>query len=157
MTVDFSLLGVILNFILLLFILNRLLYKPLKGYFDERQKKIKDDLDEAERLNKIADDRVTEKNEELNNFRKECRSIKEKIVKDAETEREGILLAAKNKENELIKHAENKITELNNRAITEIEKRLSEIIADLTGQVLAEKIDGSKDKELIEKLLAKRG
>jgi F-type H+-transporting ATPase subunit b len=157
MTVDFSLIGVILNFVLLLFILNRLLYKPLKGFFDDRQKKIKEDLEEAERLSKIANERVTEKNEELNNFRAECRGIKEKIVKDAEAEREAILHAAKVKENELIKHTEGKIIELNKRAVEEIESKLSEIVADLASKVLAEKIDDVRDKELINKLLAKRG
>ncbi|MCL1826695.1 MAG: F0F1 ATP synthase subunit B [Candidatus Cloacimonetes bacterium] len=157
MYIDFLLLATILNFILLMIILNRLLYKPLKKYFNDRQNKIKEDLAEAERQNKIANDRVTEKNEELSNFRAGCKEIKEKIIKDAEAEREVILMAAKDKEQDLIKHAENKIMTINKKAIDDLEDRISEVIATLTGKILEEKIDSEKDKELIMKLLAKRG
>jgi len=138
-------------------ILNRLLYKPLKKFFNDRQNKIKEDLLEAERLTKIANDRVTEKNQELSNFRSECKGIKDKIMKDAEIERENILLSAKLKEQDLIKHAENKIRTINKKAIDELEDKISEVIATLTGKILEEKIDSDKDKELITKLLAKRG
>ena len=157
MTIDMSMIGVILNFILLLVILNALLYRPLRGFFESRQKKIKDDLDEAAKLTEIANQRVTEKNNELNNFRLECRSIKDRIVKDAENERDTILYNAKIKAHDLIQHAEYQIVEKNKRAEINLEKHLSEIIAELSGKLLAEKIDSQKDKELITRLLVKRG
>jgi len=157
MTVDMSLIGVILNFIFLLIVLNAVLYKPLRSFFEKRQDQIKHDLHEAARLNEIASQRVTEKNEELNNFRLECRSIKSRVIKDAENERDNILHIAKIKAEDLVKHAENQILEKNKKAEINLEKHLSGIIADLTGKLLAEKIDSAKDQELINKLLDKRG
>ena len=157
MYIDFLVIATVLNFLLLLIILNRLLYKPLKKFFTDRQNKIREDLAEAERLTQMANDRVTEKNEELNNFRAECKQIKDNILKDATAERESILYAAKLKEVELIKHAENKIQTMNKKAIDELEERISRIIADLAGKILEEKLDSEKDKELILRLLAERG
>ena len=157
MYIDFLVIAVVLNFILLMIILNRLLYKPLKKFFTDRQTKIQQEIHEAERLTKLANDRVTEKNEELNNFRAECKAIKDKILRDASAERESILYSAKVKEQEIIKHAENKVETINKRAIDELEEKISWIIADLAGKVLEEKIDSEKDRELILRLLAKRG
>ena len=157
MYIDFLVIATVLNFLLLLIILNRLLYKPLRKFFTDRQNKIRDDLAEAERLTQMANDRVTEKNEELSNFRAECKLIKDNILKDATAERENILYAAKLKEVELIKHAENKIQTMNKKATDELEEKISRIIADLAGKVLEEKLDSDKDRELILKLLSERG
>ena len=157
MYIDFLVIATVLNFLLLLIILNRLLYKPLRKFFTDRQTKIREELAEAERLTQMANDRVTEKNEELSNFRAECKLIKDNILKDATVERENILYAAKLKEVELIKHADNKIQTMNKKAIDELEERISRIIADLAGKVLEEKLDSEKDRELILRLLAERG
>jgi len=47
MAIDFSIIAVILNFVLLLIILNSLLYKPLSKFLADRQNKIQSDVNEA--------------------------------------------------------------------------------------------------------------
>lgn len=157
MAIDFSLIVVILNFILLLIVLNNVLYKPLKKYLADRQEKIKNDVDEASQSIEKANQLVIQKEEELKNSMEEARKIKDSIRREAENQADKILHDAKLQERETIQQTQNQLNELNKKAMADIETQLSGMIADLTSKVLAEKIDVEKDRELINKLLAKRG
>ena len=157
MTIDISLIVIILNFVLLLIILNAVLYKPLKSFLTERQNKIQNDIEEASKSVERANQLVVEKEGQLKNAMNEARSIKDTIRQEAETQADQIVLAAKIQEQEMLKQTENRLETMSKQAMIDIETQLTEIVADLAGKVLAEKIDGAKDKELITKLIAERG
>jgi F-type H+-transporting ATPase subunit b len=157
MTIDLSFVLVILNFILLLIILNNVLYKPLKAYFSDRQNKIKADIDEANQSIEKANQLVIEKDTELKNAFLEARNIKDKITKDAEIHAEKIIQSAKQTELDVIQDTEIRLKELNKKAKEELEFDLADIVIDLTKKVLFENMDAEKDRALINKLLAERG
>ena len=157
MTIDVSLLIVILNFVLLLIILNRLLYQPLKKYFTDRQAQIKNDVETAAKSIEEANKLVAEKDEELKKAYVEARNIKENIRREAETTAENTKQQAIKDGLEKIKQAELHCEEFRRQTMENLESDLADIIMELSGKVLAEKLDPAKDKELILKLLANRG
>jgi len=157
MTIDMSFVLVILNFVFLLIVLNSLLYKPLKGYFTDRQTQIKNDLEEASKSVEQAKLLVIEKEDELKKAFVEARNIKDNIVKEAEQHAEKIILTARKTEADILADREYKLKELEKKTKEELENELSDIIVDLASKILAERIDGAKDKEMINSLLAKRG
>ena len=157
MTIDISFVLVILNFVFLLIVLNKILYKPLKGYFTDRQTQIKNDVEEASRSVEQAKQLVIEKEDELKKAFVEARNIKDNIVKEAEIHAETIVLTARKTEADILADREYKLKELEKKAKEELENELSDIIVALTSQILAEKIDGPKDKEMINRLLSNRG
>lgn len=157
MTIDFSMIIVILNFVLLMIVLNNLLYKPLKQYFVDRQNKIQQDVNEANDSIEKANQLVVQREEELKNSMEDARKMKDSIRYEAEKQAEQILHNAKLQERDTIQQTQNQLRELNKKAFRDIESKLSVIVANLTEKVLEEKIDSEKDKELINKLLAKRG
>jgi len=157
MTIDFSFILVIINFVFLLLVLNKILYKPLKAFLSERQTQIKNEVEETTRSVEKANQLVLEKEEELRRAFIEARDIKDTIVKEAEVHAEGIIQNAKQKELDIIQNTDVQLSELNKRRMEEMEHQLADIIVDLTSKVLAERVDGEKDKELINKLLAERG
>ena len=157
MTIDFSMIIVILNFVLLMIVLNNLLYKPLKQYFSDRQTKIQQDVEEASVSIEKASQLVLQREEELKNSMEDARKMKDSIRHEAEKQADQILHNAKMQERDTIQQTQNQLKELNKKAFIEIESKLSGMIVDLTEKVLEEKIDAKKDKELINKLLAKRG
>ena len=156
MTIDISLIVVILNFFLLLIILNRLLYKPLRGFLSDRQKQIQKDLDEASASIEAAKQLEQQKEAELKQAMLDAQNLQNRIRSDAEFKAEEIVNAAKKTEIDIIKHTENKIQSLTEEAKIKLETHLSEIITHLTSKVLHEKIDSEKDKELIARLIAER-
>ena len=157
MTIDVSLIFVILNFVLLLIVLNRLLYIPLKKYFTDRQTKIKDDVETAAKSIEEANKLVAEKEDELKKAFVEARNIKENIRKEAEELAENTKQAAMREGHEKIKQAEIHCEEFRRQTMENLESDLADIIVDLASKVLEVKLDSAKDKELILKLLADRG
>ena len=157
MTVDLSFLIVILNFVLLLYILDKILYKPLKAYFTDRQKQIQNDVEEANKSIEKANLLIVEKENELKLAHTEARTIRDDVRKEAETQAANLIDTAKQQERDIVKQAQIQIQEMNFKAIAELENDLSEIVANFTSKVLYEKIDSQKDKELIKRILEKRG
>lgn len=64
-SLDYSLGIQIINFLLLIFILNRLLYKPLLGFIDKRNKKIEASEAECNRLQEIVEQKMAAYEEKL--------------------------------------------------------------------------------------------
>lgn len=64
-SLDYSLGIQIINFLLLIFILNRLLYKPLLGLIDKRNKKIEASEAECNRLQEIVEQKMAAYEEKL--------------------------------------------------------------------------------------------
>src|SRR5438132_4564865 len=83
-----------INFLILLWILQRFAYKPLLRIMDERSTRIRNDLDEARRLRQEAEhDRETYRTQ-LGRARDESRSILEEANNVAARIREQALLDA---------------------------------------------------------------
>lgn len=143
----------IVNFLILLFILQRFLYKPILKVLEERKKKVAESLKNAEEIEK----RLTEITAE-----------KDKQIKETVKESEKILEGATKSANEIIQEARSKASvdikrmfeKSQKEAEAEREKMRQEIKAELAGLVVAglEKVTGKvlteKDqKELVQKSL----
>jgi len=157
MTIDISLILVILNFLLLMIVLNGLLYKPLKSYLIARQKKIVDDIAEASESITKAEQLVAQREDELKKSMDEARHLKDTIKSEAETHADKIVQNARQTERDIINETEYKLQEMEKNARVIIESDLADIIVDLTSKVLAQRIDSQTDKELIARVLANRG
>ena len=78
----------IVNFLILLWLLNKLLFKSLVSYLDKRQDIIKSDLELA-KSNKLESEKIIEKqNESLQQALLEAKSIREKAEDSSKKERE---------------------------------------------------------------------
>src|SRR5579885_401105 len=70
----------IVNFLILLFLLQRLLFKPVLRLMDQRAAKVRESIDEAHRMQQLAD---------------EIREMNEKIQEDAKRQANDILEGAR--------------------------------------------------------------
>jgi len=140
----------VVNFLVLLFILKKLLYKPLLKVLDERKKTIERSLKNAEeielKLQKISD-------EESSRLAKATLES-EKVIKGAEELKTQIISEAKIHAAEV---TEKMIVEAKGQLQMEREKLRSDVMGEL-GEVVAlslekiiGRIDKNKQKELIEK------
>ncbi len=156
MTVDFTIVLVMMNFILLMIILNKILYKPLKKYLQERQVQIKNDIEEAHSSIEKAEQLALQRDQELKQSMDEARKLKDSIVVEAEKKAEKILETAKEKEKDIIAQSDEKIQIQKKTAFKEIEKEVAQLVSSLSARLIAEKMDAESDKKLIEKLLSER-
>lgn len=147
----------IVNFLILLFLLNKFLYKPLLKVLDVRKQKIADSLKNAEdierRLEKINDDRE----KELKKAAEEAREV----LKDA-NQAASIILAEAHQKAEasgqnLMKKAEEAIGLEREKLKQEIRAELAELVVIGLQQVTGKVLTAADQKDLIDKSLKTLG
>ena len=152
-SIDYSLIIVILNFILLLVILNKVLYKPVKSFLIERQSSIASDLEEAEKSKAIAEELVIKQEEEFKKSAYEIREMKEQAKKDAESKSDEIIKEARNREKAILADTEKQLAHEKQKVLQVIEGELGEKITLLASTIIGKNIDDKIDAAMIEKLL----
>jgi F-type H+-transporting ATPase subunit b len=144
----------IINFLILLFLLQRLLFKPILRLMDQRATKIRESIDEAERMQKLADEirEMNEKEREL--ARRDANQILEGARHMAEqyaaSERERTA-----KELELFKQrAMDDIQLERDRAVADVRRLAVDLAIDAAGKVIEQKLDREQHVKLVEQLLS---
>ncbi len=128
----------VINFLVLLFILSKVLYKPLLNLFDERAKKIEKGLKDAntasenrtkaeEYAEEIRQKAYIESNEILANGKKEAEEEAKKILADAQSEAQKIVARGSEEalrmKQELTRQTKSQISELISLSLDKITNR----------------------------------
>ena len=102
MNIDwFTLIAQIINFILLMWLLKRFLYKPILAAIDKRETNIKNQLLDADSQKNEALKAQDEFNRKNESFDKQKAELMQKAVSEAKAESEKLKETARNEANEL--------------------------------------------------------
>ena len=112
-SLDYSLIIQIVNFLLLIFILNRILYRPLLGMLDRRKRQFADSEAEIKRLQEMVDQKMGAYEEKLRQAK----------------------AAAVEEKNEIIRRGAEEVKALNDAARSEIPALMEEFQTRLAGEV----------------------
>ena len=91
------------NFVLLIFILNALLYRPIRQAIKQREEKINQDREEANRLAKEAEMRLNEWNKGLEEAKKAGLEKQGELMKGAKDEERAIITKVREETEDFIK------------------------------------------------------
>ena len=94
-SIDYSLGIQIINFVLLIFILNRLLYKPLLGMIDKRKKHLEESEAEIKRLRETVDQKMAAYEEKLRRAKVDAVEQKNEIIRQGAEEAKAIIDAVR--------------------------------------------------------------
>lgn len=83
----------LVNFIILLFILNAILFKPLLQIFKEREDSVKGDLDAAKAMKEKSEEGIARLNRELAESRSKAKEIFESLKAEGVTKQREVLSA----------------------------------------------------------------
>lgn len=143
------------NFLLLLFILQRVAYKPLLKMMDKRSAQIRGDLDEARRLREEGErDRETYR-AQLNRARDEARSILEEANNVAARIREQAILDAESQNQVSLQRARDEIAREKEHAIAELRREVGDLAIQVATQVVGRSMDTSDQRRLVDEALAR--
>jgi F-type H+-transporting ATPase subunit b len=150
----------IINFLILVYLLNRFLYKPILEILKQREKKIRTGLEDAEKSRIILEQAEKEKEEILKNARIEsekiinetkliAKEIRKSIIDSSKSESEKIILEAKNQAKLEMEKMEKKIKVL---SLDLSQKILTNLIQSLFNEqeknkILERAIDKLREKE----------
>ena len=145
----------ILVFSILYISLARFYLPKIKNNLENRENKIKDDLDDANKFKELSESKIREYENILENAKKEVIKIyiesKNSLDKDIQSKKETI---EKEIEKEVIK-AQKEISDLKKNSISDIQK-ISEIIAsDIIETISGDKLNESSIKAVVEDISKK--
>lgn len=154
MEINATLLGQIITFLGLLYLLNRYLYEPLNTILEERRTKIDQGLENAEKGESLLVDAEAKKEEVIDAGREEAKTIIEKAHKRASLLEEEAVNRGKERESQLIEAAEEELMNEKQKAKHELTKDVGDLIISAASKLVNTELDAKKHKKLIDNFIA---
>ncbi len=147
----------ILNFILLIFVLATILWKPMLKFLDDRARKIDESLKLAEKNKKRAEELKIEHDQIIKEARTKSSEIIDKAMSSASKESRELISQTKEHTQSMIDSAKNEINMEAERIKHELRKEVASMSIDLAGKILEREINKDDHKKLFSKNLDSMG
>lgn len=145
----------IVNFILLLIILQKLAYRPVLKMLEERSKKIEKSLKQAEKIEKELKNTEEIKLSEIKKAKEESQKIINEAIKSSEKKSQEALEKIKIKTQDVVERAKREIRLEKENSIKEAKKEIVDLVIQTTRKIIGNSINEENQKKLINETLSK--
>ncbi|EKD63711.1 MAG: hypothetical protein ACD_51C00224G0008 [uncultured bacterium] len=142
------LLAQVVNFLILLFVLKKLVYKPVLKMLDTRKNMIAKTVEDSKKMEERIEKLEEERKGTLAKASKEAVSIIEKAKKDAESEHQKILEKAKGEISNMMDRCRTQIVAEKNAMMKDIKKEVSALVIMSSQKILQREFSDSDQKRL---------
>jgi F-type H+-transporting ATPase subunit b len=142
------------NFLLLLYLLNRFLFKRVFALLDERGAKIAKGLEDAESAARDRELARAEREAAVDEARKEAAAMIARATKIAEDSRAEIVAQAKADAENVTERAREEIVAEKEKAMAELRAHVAELALDAAAKLVRAQMDGPTQRRLVEDFLA---
>ena len=143
----------IVTFVILLVLLRFVAYKPLMRMMDERSKRVKDSLEQAEAVKAQSAKTEEELKKQLAQASREGQERIERAIKAGEDIKQKAQADAKKEAEGLIVRARTEIQHERDEAIDGVRREFADLTVLAAGKVIEKSLDKKEHRELIEKVL----
>ena len=145
------------SFLLLIILIKKFAWENITSTFEQRAKKISDDIDGAESARQKAEDLAQKRETELAGSLQEATTIIENAKETAEKNKAGILADAADEAGRLKEKANQEIAQTKAEAMNSIKGDVADLTVNLASKILGQKLDQEAHKELIDRYIDKLG
>jgi len=156
-SLDKSLIIQMLNFLVLLAILYRLLYRPLLAKMEERSAAIKKSLDEAQAARAEAARQAEENAERLRSAYAEAQAIRAAALKEAGEEQRKLVEAARREAQQLVETAKAQTDADIRRAREELRREVSDIAISVAEKLVRKSLRDDEHRRIVDDAIARIG
>jgi len=139
----------ILTFIALMVILRLVAWKPLLAMLEEREKTIRDSLEQAKQAREEAEKMMAQHREMLAKARHEMAAIIEKAQRDAEQRRADILARAHREAEDKARQFGAELERQKRAAVREIKEQSVDLIVAAASRLVQSSLDDERHKKLV--------
>jgi len=150
-----TLLAQIVNFLILVAILAKFAYKPLMQGLAERQQKIADNMDAAERERQEAEQLKLEYRQQLVDVRAKAQAIVEKAEKLAEENKEEILKTARAERDRILKSVQEEVARERELALAKLKGEVVALSMTAATKIVRENMDTEINAKLVSDFIEK--
>ena len=154
---DINLVGLVfqvINFLLLLYLLNRFLFKPLLARMDERTAKIEKGLEDAETAARDRELARAEREAAVTEARKEAAEMLARSNKIAEDTRNEILTEARSEAEKVTQRAREEINAEKEKAMSELRAQVADLALEAAAKLVRSDMNATTQRRLVEEFLA---
>ena len=138
-----------INFILLMLLLYKLLYKPVRSFMDQRTAEIEKQIRTAEENQRAAEALRLKLEQQAQESRQQARQIIDEATKRAEQAQAKLLAEAKAEAKTLLDRAQKEIQLEKDKAWSELKQQVGELSVQLAAKVIDDSLDAAQHRRLI--------
>lgn len=146
------LLGQIVNFLIVLFVLRKFLYRPIIKMLQERKSKITKSLEDAKTIERKLAETGAQSREKLSAAVNEAQKIIDEAHKQAAKESQAALTKSAEQAKKIIENAKSAAEGESRIALNQAKKDLAELVTVATEKILEEKQDAKEISQAIQKI-----
>ena len=156
-SLDKSLIVQAINFLILLFILKRLLYKPFLAKMDERTQAIQKSLDEAQAARAQAARQQEENETRLRAAHAEAAAIRAQAMKEASEEQKRLVEAARAESQRLVEGAKAQMDADVRRAREELRREVADLATAVAEKLVRRSLRDEDHRRIVAEAITKVG
>jgi F-type H+-transporting ATPase subunit b len=143
----------IITFILLLLVLRAVAWKPLLAMLDEREGRIRDSLNQAEKARQEAQNAAEENRRAMEHAQAEARQAIAAGREAAERAAQEVRERAADEARQMLQQARRTIRQEKEQAIQELRSYAAGLAIEAAGKVLDENLDNARNRKLVDEFI----
>ena len=150
---NWSSLMILCNVFILYIILRKFFWEKIKKFMDDRAAAVQDAIDEAEAVNKRADEKMANYSKRIANVEEEGREIIRASKQQADAQAQIIIEEARQQASDIIAKAERTIEQEKAQAMEEMRKEIASIAMLAAEQIVGREIDNVGQDAIIDQAI----
>jgi F-type H+-transporting ATPase subunit b len=146
-----------INFFVVLFVLQRLVYKPVQETLEKRRREIESGLSAAETAQQQAAQQRADFEKELAKAREASQVEARKAAEATEKMRQEILVAAQREAEDIKVQARTEAEQERQQVAADLQKQAAELAVQIARKVIGESMDEKTQRNLVNKFLTDLG
>ena len=146
-----------INFLILVGVLTKFLYKPFLGVLEERKKKIQDAFDSAEMMNRRADEKMANYTARIANVEEEGREIIKEAKQRAEAQAAEIISDANEKASQIVAAAQRQIELDKQKAMDEMKQQVAALAMMAAEKIVERDIAQIGQEQIVDEIIEQAG
>ncbi|OGS37541.1 MAG: ATP synthase F0 subunit B [Elusimicrobia bacterium RIFOXYB2_FULL_49_7] len=140
-------------FIAVLLLLRKFAWKPILSALDEREKKIKQSLEDAAEAKRVLDETISQQKDILGKAQEEAIQMVQRSRETAQNVAMEIEKKAMHEAERMIEGARNAIQGEKARAVAELRKEAATLAVMVAGKLISENLDDERNQKLSERYI----
>ena len=143
----------LINFLILMGVLTRFLYKPFLNMLATRKQSIKDALDNAELINRRADEKMEQYSKRISKVEEESREIIRTAKIQADAQARDIIEDARKEAGDIIAKAEKTIEKEKEKAMEEMKQEIAGLAVMAAEKIVEREIQRAGQEAIVEEVI----
>jgi F-type H+-transporting ATPase subunit b len=145
-----------INFLVLIFLLSRILYKPIVGMLDDRQRRIRDSIERAEQVRLEAERASQEREAQLGETRRQIQEMLAQATQMAERIQSEARQDAQRQADQIVARARQEAEAERAQSLAELRREVASLAVLAAERVISRNLDDSTQRQLVDEFLAER-